>query len=48
MYIDLIIDQISVLSDQVNVDLYKEIESKNPVEIAKCNKNIKNKRMITL
>ena len=29
------IDQISVLSEQINVDLYKEIENKNPVEIAK-------------
>ena len=29
------IDQISVLADQVHVDLYKEIENKNPVEIAK-------------
>ena len=30
-----LIDQISVLADQVQVDLYKEIENKNPVEIAK-------------
>ncbi|MAO71234.1 MAG: signal recognition particle protein, partial [Flavobacteriales bacterium] len=29
------IDQIGVLADQVNVDLYKELENKNPVEIAK-------------
>ena len=29
------IDQIGVLADQVNVDLYKEIENKNPVEIKK-------------
>ena len=29
------IDQIGVLTDQVNVDLYKEIDNKNPVEIAK-------------
>jgi len=29
------IDQISVLSEQIHVDLYKEIENKNPVEIAK-------------
>ena len=29
------IDQISVLADQVQVDLYKEIENKNPVEIVK-------------
>ena len=27
------IDQIGVLADQVNVDLYKEIENKNPVEM---------------
>ena len=31
----LLIDQIGVLADQVNVDLYKEIDNKNPVEIAK-------------
>jgi signal recognition particle subunit SRP54 len=29
------IDQLTVLAEQVGVDIYKEIENKNPVEIAK-------------
>ena len=30
------IDQLTVLSEQVGVNIYKEIENKNPVEISLC------------